>query len=202
MTDERDARQKILDAAIGIIDRDGESAVRVDRVVRDAGFTRPVLYSYFADKDDLIVHAQAERYRRALVWGMTDVMAEMLAVGTRAEFLAAMRGWFGSFNSVEGERRRQLRIEVLGSSVSRPALGEEVQRANRDFTLQMAGFLSIIRDRWHVPLEFDPMSLAAWWVGLILSRHLVESDPSFVDPVEWDAITDAVVVRLLGMDEQ
>ena len=202
MADDRNARRSILGAAIEIIDREGESAIRVDRVVRDAGFTRPVLYSYFADKDDLIVRAQAERYRRALEWGMSDVMTDTLAVGDRAEFVAAMRGWMASFNTTEGERRRQLRIEVLGSSISRPGLRDEVQRVKREFILQVAGFLAMVRDRWDLPYEFEPLDLAAWWVGLILSRHLVEADQSFVDPKAWDAITDAVVVRLLALDDR
>jgi hypothetical protein len=129
-------------------------------------------------------------------------MTEMLSLRDRAEFVTAMRGWFASFNTVDGEARRQLRIEVLGSSASRPALREEVLRANRNYVSQMAGFLSIIRDRWDLPLEFDPLALASWWVGLLLSRNLVESDPRFVDPTTWDAITDSVVLRLLVMDEE
>ena len=44
MGDARGNREKILEAAISIIETEGETGVRVDRVVEAAGFTKPVLY--------------------------------------------------------------------------------------------------------------------------------------------------------------
>ena len=65
MTGARGTRDKILEAAIAIIEVEGEAGVRVDRVVETAGFTKPVLYHHFDDREDLVIAAQGERYRRS-----------------------------------------------------------------------------------------------------------------------------------------
>ena len=46
-------RQRLLEAAISIIETHGEGAIRVDQVAELAGFTKPVLYSYFKNREEL-----------------------------------------------------------------------------------------------------------------------------------------------------
>ena len=58
--------ERLLEAAISIIESQGEGAIRVDQVAELAGFTKPVLYSYFKNREDLIVTAQGVRFIRAL----------------------------------------------------------------------------------------------------------------------------------------
>jgi AcrR family transcriptional regulator len=62
-TDE--ARERILAAAERCIDRHGVRKTTVDDVASEVGLSRPSVYRYFADRDDLLVELIA-RHARAL----------------------------------------------------------------------------------------------------------------------------------------
>lgn len=197
-TSSTSTRDKILEAAIAIIEVSGESEIRVDQVVEAAGFTKPVLYHHFEDRDGLIVAAQAERYRRSMQYGLEEILVGVRGCTSSEQFLEIFAGWFGAFSATEGERRRQLRIEVLGSAVSRPKLQERVRQANRIQIEQLSEVITIARDRgWLVP-DVSAESVSAWWTGLILSRYLAEMDPESVDPRGWDALTTFVLRSMIS----
>jgi AcrR family transcriptional regulator len=170
VSDTGGTRARLLEAAIAIIETEGESAVRVDRVVQSAGFTRPVLYRYFADRDALIVQAQAERYRRALAYGLGDLVGVAQSITTPEAFRSALRYQFSAFATAEGERRRTTRIEVLGSSISRPDLRQEILAANRANNAALAAFIADATERGLMSEVHEPDAVAIWIVGLLLTR--------------------------------
>jgi AcrR family transcriptional regulator len=61
-----DARERILAAAERCIDRHGIRKTTMDDVAREVGLSRPSVYRYFADRDDLLIELIA-RHARALV---------------------------------------------------------------------------------------------------------------------------------------
>ena len=182
-------RERLLEAAIAIIETQGEGAVRVDQVAELAGFTKPVLYSYFKNREEVIATAQGERYIRALELGRADVDAAVLNASTADEFFLIMQKWVRSFASPEGELRRRFRIEVLGSAITREKLQEKIREANRVQAKNLGALLAIAKDRQWLSLDVDAEDLSIWWTGLVLSRHLVEIDPTGLDAEAWDYIT-------------
>ena len=60
-----DARERILAAAERCIDRHGIRKTTMDDVASEVGLSRPSVYRYFADRDDLLVELIA-RHARAL----------------------------------------------------------------------------------------------------------------------------------------
>ncbi len=60
-----DARERILAAAERCIDRHGIRKTTMDDVASEVGLSRPSVYRYFADRDDLLVELIA-RHSRAL----------------------------------------------------------------------------------------------------------------------------------------
>ena len=182
-------RERLLEAAIAIIETQGEGAVRVDQVAELAGFTKPVLYSSFKNREEVIVTAQGERYIRALELGRADVDAAVLNASTADEFFLIMQKWVRSFASPEGELRRRFRIEVLGSAITREKLQEKIREANRVQAKNLGALLAIAKDRQWLSLDVDAEDLSIWWTGLVLSRHLVEIDPTGLDAEAWDYIT-------------
>ena len=182
-------RERLLEAAIAIIETQGEGAIRVDQVADLAGFTKPVLYSYFKNREEVIVTAQGERYIRALELGRADVDAAVLNASTADEFFLIMQKWVRSFASPEGELRRRFRMEVLGSAITREKLQEKIREANRVQAKNLGALLAIAKDRQWLSLDVDAEDLSIWWTGLVLSRHLVEIDPTGLDAEAWDYIT-------------
>ena len=193
-------RQRLLEAAISIIETQGEGAIRVDQVAELAGFTKPVLYSYFKNREELIVTAQGERYIRALELGRADVDAAVLNASTADEFFLIMQNWVRSFSSPEGELRRRFRIEVLGAAVTREKLQEKIREANRTQAKNLGALLAIAKDRQWLSLDVDPQDLSIWWTGLVLSRHLVEIDPAGLDAHAWDHITIEMMRSIIRVE--
>jgi AcrR family transcriptional regulator len=199
MAEDQGTRERLLDAAIALIEAEGESAVRVDRVVEVAGFTKPVLYHHFADKDAVIVQAQAERYRRSLEWANTGFSAAMNGVRSREEFGTRLAVSIAGFSTDESRHQRRIRNEVLGSSVSRPDLQDAVARANRVFI----SWVALEIDRWKengwINPTYSSHDLAQWWAVQIHGRYVVEVDQDEHESREWVDVTLSAVRHLLGL---
>jgi AcrR family transcriptional regulator len=190
-------RDRLLEAAISIIEAQGEGAIRVDQVAELAGFTKPVLYSYFKNREELIVTALGERYIRALELGRADVDAAVLNASTADEFFMIMQSWVRSFSSPDGELRRRFRIEVVGAAVTREKLQEKIREANRTQAKNLGALIQIAKDRQWLALDATSEDLSMWWTGVVLSRHLVEMDPIGLDADAWDDITIAMMRSMI-----
>lgn len=198
MADARDTRQRLLEAAISIIETDGEDGVRVERVAELAGFTKPVVYHHFTDREDLVVTALAERYYRALSFAVDEIKLAAARCRSANQFRELMQQWIDSFGSQEGIHRRQLRIEALGAAVSRSVLRAKLIEANERQFEAFAEVLQIAKEEGWLRIDIDPVALSAWWSGLILSRHLVEMDADRFHPGNWNSITRWVIDELIG----
>ena len=196
MTDARSTRDRILEATITIIESEGEAGVRVDRVVEAAGFTKPVLYHHFADREDLVIAAQGERYRRSF----DDALAA-LSVFHGAEssevFLDRMSTALADFTSPEGLRRRRMRAEILGAAVGRPRLHDVITEANRQFVAMFGDFLMRARKAGLISPRRDPRDLAAWWLSVVAGRYVIDVDADRFDDEEWMAIVSSIIRHLL-----
>ena len=77
----------IVDAAIGLIEREGESALGVNRVARELGIQPPSLYNHIAGNGALRVAISIEGYRRIaefVVQQVADVEDPIIALRTSA----------------------------------------------------------------------------------------------------------------------
>lgn len=196
MGDERGTRDRILEAAISIIEADGEVGVRVDRVVESAGFTKPVLYHHFTDREDLIVSAQGERYRRSF----EDALAALdVFEGAESpeDFLNRVVIGFADFGSPEGRRRRCVRAEILGVAAGRPRLQDAIIDANREFVAAFGDFLIRARRAGHISPQRDPRDIAAWWLSVTAGRFVIDVDADRLDEEAWTAIVLSTIRYLL-----
>lgn len=193
----RGTREKILEAAITIIESEGEVGVRVDQVVEAAGFTKPVLYHHFADREDLVIAAQAERYRRSF----DDALVALgVFEGATAPdvFLDLVATALGDFTSQEGRRRRRMRAEILGAAVGRPRLHEAITEANRQFVASFGDFLTRARKAGLISPRRDPRDLAAWWLSVVAGRYVIDVDADRLNEDEWTAIVSSLIRHLLA----
>ena len=192
-------KDRLIEAAISLIESEGESAVRVDQVVALAGFTKPVLYSHFTDKDDVIVQAQALRYRRSLEWpvgGMDELTASST---TREEFEARLAQIILGFDSPQSREQRRIRNEVVGSSVSRPALRVAVVSTNRGFVSWLVSMFERWKANGWIEPRFSLPDIAEWWAVQVHGRYVVEVDRDDRESSEWVAVTLSAGRHLLGL---
>lgn len=66
-------KQRILDAALRIITREGFEALTMRRLGRDLGMTAPNLYNYFSNKDEI--------YITLMIQGFTRLRETLITVG-------------------------------------------------------------------------------------------------------------------------
>jgi AcrR family transcriptional regulator len=197
MADGRGNRERILEAAISIIETEGEAGVRVDRVVEAAGFSKPVLYHHFADREDLLVQAQGERYRRSF-----DDALIALTVFQDSEsqevFLDRVSVALTDFTSPEGRRRRRMRAEILGATVGRPQLNDSITEANRQFVASFGDFMTRARRESLISPRRDPRDIAAWWLSVVAGRYVIDVDADRFNEEEWIDIILSMIRSLLA----
>jgi AcrR family transcriptional regulator len=68
-------REQILDVTEAIVETSGFHAVSIDRVAREAGITRPVVYTHFGDLDGLL-HALVDRGNRGTLEALARIVPE------------------------------------------------------------------------------------------------------------------------------
>lgn len=189
-------RDLLIEAAIEIMDREGEAGLRVDTVTEKVGVTKPSLYHFFGDREGLVSAAYAEMYRRSLIHGLREFHDAIMMSASPEEYRDILLRTAGQFTDEGGVHRRAVRTMVLGSAVTRPVLREAIVAINREeVDLLGRAFEVGVRRGW-TPFVHDPRTVAYWWWGMINGRHLVEIDDQ-VDASGWDAVNLAAVVGVI-----
>jgi AcrR family transcriptional regulator len=89
-------REQILDVTEDIVEADGFHAVSIDRVAREAGITRPVVYTHFGDLTGLL-HALVDRGNRRTLEALARIVPtpggepEDVLLGSLERFLETVR---------------------------------------------------------------------------------------------------------------
>ena len=88
-----DRREQLLDATKAIVDRAGFHAVSIEAVAREAGITRPIVYSHFHDLPGLLEALVEREGDRAVDQLSAFTPAEVGEDDPREVLLAAMRAY-------------------------------------------------------------------------------------------------------------
>src|SRR3954452_15708186 len=90
-------RSQILDVTEEIVDADGFHAGSIDRVAREAGITRPVVYTHFGDREGLL-HALVDRGNERTLAALARIVPtapggepEDVLLGSLERFLETVR---------------------------------------------------------------------------------------------------------------
>jgi AcrR family transcriptional regulator len=90
-------REQILDVTEEVVESAGFHAVSIDRVAREAGITRPVVYTHFGDLDGLL-HALVDRGNRRTLAALAQIVPtvgsgkpEDVLLGSLERFLETVR---------------------------------------------------------------------------------------------------------------
>lgn len=197
-TNELSTKQRLIEAAISIIEADGEVAIRVDQVAERAGFTKPVLYHHFDDREAIIAAAQAERFRRSLEIGWDDLVAPLRAAASAEQFYEILWDWITSTISIDGEVRRRFRTDVMGSAISRPLLMQSIIEASRSHADKVALSLELAQARGWIYANVSARDLAHWWIGLVSSRIFFEIDREGFDIDSWNKLTEHTLRSMIN----
>ena len=129
-----DRREQLLDVAKAIVAGDGFHAVSIDRVAREAGITRPVVYGHFGDLDGLL-QALIDRETVRSISQLDDVIEYDLGRGDPVEtLLASLRGYLEAVSADPDTWR----LVLMPQEGAPPALHERIAAGRAAVVAQLA----------------------------------------------------------------
>jgi TetR/AcrR family transcriptional regulator len=96
LSDDGDAKQRLIAAAIRCIIRTGSSRIRIEDVATEAGVSRGTVYRYFRGRDELLLGVVLSRLDHSLTWvaeSLTD--PDDAAIGLQEFILLSLTLWSG-----------------------------------------------------------------------------------------------------------
>jgi AcrR family transcriptional regulator len=191
-------RERLLEAAIEVIERQGESAVKVRDIAAKADVTEPSIYHYFGSRNGLIEEAQALRFGQGQLLLLEQFTEQLALCRTRTEFLNLVRRSFEAMFDPSASARRFTRINVLGSAETRPELALRLAAQQRETNRMVGDALRSAQARGFMRSNVDCDILAAWILGMVTGRLFIEIDPELTDSQEWNSLAIDTVLAALG----
>lgn len=186
-----DRMEQMLDSAHRLFAERGYAAVTMDEIAAAVGITKPLIYNYFGNKEQLYITCM-ERSGDALVESISGAVAS--APDPSAAFEAGVRAFF-DFLDTDRAAWAVLFDETL------PHGGEVMERVSfyrrqlRDFAAQstLAGMPVKLREQESVQIEVEATStavlgaaeaVARWWLsnGRITASEAADLLISTVEP--------------------
>lgn len=186
-----------MEVAIEAIDTGGESALRLDSIVANAGVAITAVYHHFGNREGLMEAAQAERYIRT-VWPLVRVLGERLQlVRDEADLKQTLLSILDSSLDPVLTTNRLRRLNVVGSSLGRPRLAEAVRTEQSRANTYLADLLRPFQERGMIRADLELEAFASWVFGVILSRAVVELEPDQHIAHGWDQVTRKAILALM-----
>ena len=191
-------REKLLEAAMAVVDVNGVEGIRVRDIAAAADVREPSVYHYFGSREGLVEAVEAARFKRDLTQ-VTSLFSQ--AVGdcsSSTEFLALCRSVIAATTSPERVHVRSVRSSVFGSAQSRPELAALISQAQVELDADLArGFELAQKNGWVRP-DLDCLTFAAWINGMVNGRIILEMNPEAYHEHRWTEFSEQAVLFGLG----
>lgn len=191
---------RLLEEAIRVIEAGGEAAVNMRAIAAACGVTTPIIYKAFGGREGLIVAAQAERFRRAIDGIATPFSALVESATTVEELQAIVVALSAATHHPDRAAFRRVQFEVLGATLTRPALRAAVDEALRSLIDRSSRALEVARGRGLVRADVALPELMWWYYGQVQGRLLVEQTDAAIDDERWNETSLRAVLAVLFDD--
>ena len=201
MTEINNTRERLLKATAAAIDKGGEGAVRIRDLTKSCNITAPSIYHFFGSREGLIDAAQTFRFSRGQLQLSNAFSTAIHQCKNKAQFLELAHQFLATMFSLDRRAVRNSRLNVLGNAVNRPHLSKELAQVQEESNKVVGEALRYAQSKGWVRDDFNGNMFAAWLVGMVNSRRLIEMDgiPPLGD--EWDVIAKRSICMTLGIPE-
>lgn len=174
MTDDRSARKRraVIDAATALFLRHGYLGTSMDQIAAFAAVSKPTVYKFFPDKEQLLTAIVTETLDR----GTTPLLTELSQLAESGRLAGDLRDLARRYlATVTQPQVLQLRRLVIGASHQLPGLARTYYaRAPEQTLLALAECFRRLADRGLLRVT-DPGQAAAHFAFLVLGRALDKS---------------------------
>ena len=189
----QESADKILHAAIEMIEAGGEAAVRVNELAHNAGLAVTAVYHYFGDRDGLIAAAQATRYIRSARDFMTSHATAVRACQSRDELRMYLHTFLEEVFSPSRADARWSRVNVLGSAYARPALQRAISEEQNSMFADTEQLWSEVKDKGFIRRDVDPAVIGPWYLSVITGRVIIEIPGTEVNSDAWNNLMYSIL---------
>ena len=195
-SDHREARRaELVAAAVAAIDEHGPSA-SIAEIAQSAGVSKPVLYRYFSDKDDL--------YRAVGQWGAEQVtLAVLPALAARGPMRDRVYRACDAYLTLIAEHPQVFLLLIEHRSTDDPladgkeqiatSLAKLIGDALRHLGVDAAG-----AEPWAHGVVGMGLAVGEWWLRRDIMSHEAASD--YLAAFLWNAFSGFVADHGVGLD--
>ena len=196
-----DTRERLLKATAAVIDKGGESAVRIRDITKACAITAPSIYHFFGSREGLIDAAQAYRFSRGQLELGLAFSTALYKCRSKKDLTELAHRFLDLMFAPERRATRNSRLNVLGNAIYRPELSKELAVA-QDLSNKIVGDpLRFAQAKGWVRDDFNSEMFAAWLNGVVNSRRLIEMGSNHPHGSEWDVIAKRSICLVLGIPE-
>ena len=201
MPEINDTRERLLKATAAVIDKGGESAVRIRDITKACTITAPSIYHFFGSREGLIDAAQAYRFSRGQRELGLAFSTALYKCRSKKDLTELAHRFLDLMFAPDRRATRNSRLNVLGNAIYRPELSKELAVAQDLSNKIVADPLRFAQAKGWVREDFNPEMFAAWLNGVVNSRRLIEMGSNHPHGSEWDVIAKRSICLVLGIPE-
>jgi AcrR family transcriptional regulator len=191
-------RQRLIDAAIVIMDDVGPARLRLRDVAEAVGIKEPSIYKFFENRDALIAEAGAKRYARGIVEMAERFSHVAKQANTRTEFYAVVQKAVAASTDPERVEDRAGRVVAMAMALSRPEMAKKIRDVQALANKQVGEALAYGAERGWVRTDVPFDVLVFWITAVMSSRVYLELDPKMPHADQWDGFTAQAIMSVLA----
>lgn len=191
-------KERLLEAAIAVIDEDGVKGIRIRDIAAAAGVREPSVYHFFGSRDGLVEAALAERFNIHLSEMFQSFNSGLVDCRTQDDFVALVKEVLEKTFADNRAKVRSIRADIIGSAQSRPRLKQAINEAMLGSYAEFNRYIEAAQIRGWVNPALDGTTFAAWITGVLNGRVYIEMNPDAYNFAAWQKMTTDAVLLLLG----
>ncbi len=189
--------ERLIDEVIEHLRERGELRLRLRAVARDQHVSESLIHRHFGTREELMVRAHGERFRRSRSAALSDLSTVVEHCASREEFIISLRVILRAEVSERGRATRLERLNVIGATGARPDLAEQLSEIFVAESGAVADGLEFAQDRGWISPAVDVLAVGMWLITLIDSQVCFELATPILDDLIWaNAISTFLEVLL------
>jgi AcrR family transcriptional regulator len=193
-----DARRRILEAAIVVVDLDGDFALRMTDIADRAGVAPGLINFHFGSRDGLVAAVQAERYAGVVESELDIFQSIIVGSDSRESAIASLHAVFAAVASRELADTRMSRASALGAAHGRPVLQEVLSEKTAELVDRAAEVMALGQARGLIRSDVDPRAAASVVLSLSWGFGVIDFDSRRPAPDEVSRVVSLVIDSLLS----
>jgi len=163
------------------------------------GIRTPSIDYFFENREDLVVAAHRERFRRSIDEVVGKWAEAVNPATTHEEFVAVGRWGIAATLDQSRSEVRTVRVQLSARALHTPSLRDELLETSRIANQNLAAAIVAAQAKGWVRPDIDPDVAALWVRGQAFSRLTLELDSGRYDAAAYDPLVIVATMSYLAV---